>query len=306
MNRSHRKNNPVTISDFRKLGKRRLAGKTPQEAYDLHQKRKKEKERVAKATSVANWLRLGRKSEIRPNGVRLFPLESGIDYSQVVDDPRKKRWAGSLATYTTSWIKSVDCGRYSSRCTYTKYDHYRCIESWGYLTNGKLYYRVDTGNGLRSGFLSAPRGWRFDKDENGLKIVSKDGKKDYHPINTDFYTGNNREITKRLTEKAKKNYETRREAESRLSQEKRLFREADKMGVLVCLKDSILAGNCVAGSTNWCSIHGIDPTGHIRPAKLLASANGDYRRVAIVVAQAIRRHRREMEQGFCNLEEHRA
>jgi Arc/MetJ-type ribon-helix-helix transcriptional regulator len=82
------------------------------------------------------------------------------------------------------------------------------------------------------------------------------------------------------------------------------IRRAEKEGCLVCLADSLKAGNCRGGSESWARRHGIDPMAHTLPSVLLAKANGEYRRVSLVVTVALRRHEREMRQGYADLSEH--
>lgn len=295
-------NRPYNITGFRALGKKKLGKRTAEEAFQIYQERQKNKQDKPDMLSVSQWMREGRKVAFKPNHIRYFYLEESDSYSKIIDDPRKKNWSSPLATFQKSYIKTEDCGRYSSRCTYTKYQYRRCIESWGALVNGKLYFRVAVGrNQVKSGFLKAPRGWKFDIDKNGFRIVSKDGKKDYHPT---WSTVRADDPVGCMVMEAKRNYQLRKEEEKKLKQEKKIIREADKLGVMVCLRDSITVGNCLAGSLNWARSHGFDPKTHVKPSKLLEKANGEYRRVALVIASAVRRHKKEVEQGFSNLADH--
>lgn len=81
--------------------------------------------------------------------------------------------------------------------------------------------------------------------------------------------------------------------------------KAEQEGAAICLRDSIKAGNCEAGTRQFAARHGLDPQRHYRPTELLAIANGDAHRVRLAVAVGLRRHRQEMRQGFALLEDHR-
>lgn len=148
--------------------------------------------------------------------------------------------------------------------------------------------------------IYAPRGWRWDVDANGLRLrMCSNAKIDYHPTASELI-GNVRELPKLAHALAAK----RREQAARTAKEQRIIREADQNGLLVCLQDSIRAGNCEAGSINWATKHGFDPRRHYSPSELLAVANGDTNRVAIVVLTAARRHMREMAAGICEVADH--
>jgi hypothetical protein len=82
-------------------------------------------------------------------------------------------------------------------------------------------------------------------------------------------------------------------------------KRAEEIGVMVCLADSVRAGNCRAGSENFARNHGLDPSKHYTPAEVLAVANGQTRFVALACTAALRRTIRELDRGYSDLAEHR-
>jgi hypothetical protein len=150
--------------------------------------------------------------------------------------------------------------------------------------------------------IAAPFGYRWERDKNGVKLVSRSHPdRDYHPTAGDLL-GNVRDIVAKL----KANYETRRLANANKKQQLAAVRRAEREGATVCLRDSIRAGNCIAGTSNFCQRHGLDSRRHYKPSEVLAVANGDASRVALVVTVALKRHREEMRRGYAILAEHQA
>lgn len=80
--------------------------------------------------------------------------------------------------------------------------------------------------------------------------------------------------------------------------------EADD--IYVCAADSYRAGNCKAGTASFASRHNLDIHRHYRAAELAAQANGDGRFVKAAIIAGFRRHRREIERGYCLLSDHAA
>jgi len=301
---------PSAIRHFRKIIKAHRHGRTPQEMLDLHNQRAENKPGTPEP-SLVRWIATRQTSNVAaPSNVRAIPLGShspnGI---AACTDNRKKNFRTPKATLLRSRIDTHDLGRYSSRCSYTHYEYTQRVESWGAVIGNNLYYRVDAADGLRSGICKAPRGFRWDIDANGIRIVSRtDARCDYHPTAADLIgTG-----VPKLAEAAKRNLAIRREQAALAREEKKnqqraiaLIRQAEREGATVCLADSVRAGNCRAGTENWARNHGLDPQKHYAPSKLSAIANGDGARVAIVIATAIRRHRTEMARGYAELSDHR-
>lgn len=172
---------------------------------------------------------------------------------------------------------------------------YLVIESWAFVRRDWIEYHLG-GQTIR---ITAPRGYRWSRDANGLMLIGRAG--EYHPTADDLLAGA-KAVVARLKERAA----TRRQAAKKAQQQLRMVKRAEKEGARICLADSLRAGNCRAGSTNWAQRHNLDPLQHYRPTQVLALANGDASRVAIVAAAAIRRHQHEMERGYCLLSEHYA
>lgn len=102
---------------------------------------------------------------------------------------------------------------------------------------------------------------------------------------------------------AKDDHSLRVKAQKEKSRYLSHIKQAQKEGVMVCIGDSLRAGNCRVGTESWGQQFGLSPKEHYRPNYLLKLAPKD-KRVALVVAQAIRRHRMEMERGYGIVSEH--
>lgn len=146
--------------------------------------------------------------------------------------------------------------------------------------------------------IAAPRGYRWDIDANGLVLVGAAG--DYHPTASHLIQGG-----KHCVEMLKQHAEVRKIQAAKAKQQTSVIRKAEKEGATVCLRDSLRAGNCEAGSRNWAARHGLDSRKHYRPSEVLVLANGDASRVALVIAVAMKRHRMEMHRGYAELADHR-
>jgi hypothetical protein len=146
--------------------------------------------------------------------------------------------------------------------------------------------------------IPAPRGWRWDIDATGLYMRS--GRTAYHPTASELIGA-----PADLVRAAREAHAVRRAAKARTAKEQRIIRDAQKNGLAVCLRDSVRAGNCAAGTETWARRHGLDVSRHYQPAQLLSQANGDTSRVAIAVLTAARRHIRECAAGVCQLVDHR-
>jgi hypothetical protein len=197
---------------------------------------------------------------------------------------------------------------------------------------GVWVYSVVSGNwqtitlkiDLDSHTIHAPRGYRWDADEDGLCLRGVAG--DYHPTASELIEAASCRC-KNLIESLKRNAATRKRVKRELAaqakankaaqkkkavdekrrarQEASLLKQAEREGCMVCLADSIRAGNCFVGSHSWATRFGLDPAQHYRPSEILAKADAD-RRVMLVVAVAVKRHTEEMRRGYALLSEHRS
>lgn len=147
--------------------------------------------------------------------------------------------------------------------------------------------------------LSAPSGYRWGIDANGLRLVDvTTPDSDYHPSASECWHARE-DGGAALVAAIVRNVETRRrdaEIDARNAQEKAARRAvllAESDGVCVGLCDSITGGNCGAGSRAWATAHGLDPSRYYRASRLLAAGNGEYQRVRRAVLAAIRRQRAE-------------
>lgn len=219
--------------------------------------------------------------------------------------PQRRNWNKPIATTrdaTAVQVCPVDEGRYSSRCTYTHWTYDVKVSSYARVCSGGLYYHY-LGNRV---YYPHPRGYRWQRDTLGVKLVSRANPlDDYHPNGAELMAATRKRVDVRIiTRRLRENAITRRVNAKRLRQEMAAIERAEREGATVCLADSKRAGNCLVGTTAWCRKRGLDDTRHYPPSSLFDAANGDRRRVAAVVQVALRRHRLEMDRGYAILADH--
>jgi len=209
-------------------------------------------------------------------------------------NPRLREWSlGAVAGESYGWRETGDNSNWHKRSTFQR----------GLVVDSvaqRLSAREATLKlaGERHDFR-LPRGYRWKVDRLGLLIADSRGN-DFHPTASDLLQG-----ISHCIQQLKGNAAQRKAEQRKAKQELRILKVAEREGARVCLRDSLCAGNCYAGSESWARQHKLDPHAHVKPSQLLAIANGDTARVAIVVAQSIRRHRTEMSQGYCEVARHR-
>jgi len=286
---------------------------TPKGAHKYimsHQLRISDKPVVA--DSYSNWIEAKREYLENESRRRLdrrmstIPL-GGVSRDEIARAERiknrsRKNWrdpAPSLRVLGESWTNLINCGQYSSRCTYTKWEYLPIVTCFA-IERGNLgleFHWLDTVT-----FLAPPAGYRWQKDRNGIALISTDGKKDYHPDSDDL-----RHYTKSaIRTKAVENYRRRQAVMVEQKRQLSEIKKAEREGAVICVADSKRAGNCVAGTLRFAERHGLDPRKHYSPSQLLKIANGDAHRVALAVAVGLRRHRQEMKLGYCDISAHRA
>jgi len=172
---------------------------------------------------------------------------------------------------------------------WTPGDHETRMQSVGVFVGRTCAWQI---NGVR-GQTMLPPGFRWGKDTHGLRAIS--GPDDYHVSATDLGPGGAGRIVTAL----RANAETRRKLAA-----ERLADEAEAQGILVCLADSLAAGNCRPASEDWARKHNLNLSRHYGAVELLRAGNGDYARVRLAIRAAIARTARENETGFCVLAEH--
>lgn len=175
----------------------------------------------------------------------------------------------------------------------------------------------------------APRGYQWASDANGVKLVRQRDNADYHPTAAELFDGpakahlvvrqladslranakirraNDRAAKRQARESARLSKMSARRAARLAKRDARLTALAERLGVFVCLRDSLTHGNCQAGSLAFAARHGLDAAAHYTPQQLLTLADGDRSRIAGAIAAALRRSKREVEAGYCLLSDHR-
>ena len=95
---------------------------------------------------------------------------------------------------------------------------------------------------------------------------------------------------------------------SREIEAKEQAEKADLEGVHVCLKDSLRAGNCQAGTLAFVGRLGLDEKKHYRALEIFEMAKqkspNDIRLVKLALTAAALRTKKEEEQGYAVISEH--
>lgn len=224
--------------------------------------------------------------------------------------PRLREWSlGEIATTSGAVFSTKEIGSNSDWNKRSTFQRGVLVQSYATCQDFGEAILVLAGKEHR---IKAPRGYRWDIDKNGLLLRAKsDRRADYHPTATELLGP-----VAAIVGKLKENFATRkaaaraakakaRETKAKETQRLEAIKRAETEGATVCLRDSVRAGNCLAGSVTWAQNHGLDSSRHYRPSEVLSLANGDASRVALVVTLALKRHREEMDRGFAVLEEHR-
>jgi hypothetical protein len=196
-------------------------------------------------------------------------------------------------TYTTS-RRHQSVYRYGRWRTIQNAEHNHFIRSLAIITRDKT--RVKWRLHDQSLEITAPEGTSWRRDHHGIALVR--GQDEYHPMAFELYAASKGDWSHILREMD----DNARLRQQELAENMVLAAEAE--GVWVCLQDSLSAGNCLAGTLSWAEQQGIKPGRHYAATELLKCVKTDAGRVRLALSHAIRRHKREMEQGYANLAEH--
>jgi hypothetical protein len=147
--------------------------------------------------------------------------------------------------------------------------------------------------------LNLPAGYAWDKDQDALKAVSVTApENDYHPNVDDIFKGSDYIVNQLRENQAK------RERQAAIA----AAEKAELEGIYICIKDSLRAGNCFAGSTGFAARHGLSVARHYSAFEILkiAESNRDnLSRAKLAISAAIEQHQKEMERGYTLIEDHR-
>jgi hypothetical protein len=145
--------------------------------------------------------------------------------------------------------------------------------------------------------LTAPHGWRFGQDWNGLYVERKKNNKylyRYHFTDEDLKTKStlrtaamDHELSQAATDKREKAWSAKE-------------RVAERVGVFVTAKDSYDSGNCFAGTATWARRSGLN-TRRAYPLRVIERlAKGD-KQVLRACSAAVRRTVNDIDRGYCSL-----
>ena len=194
-------------------------------------------------------------------------------------------------------------GSYSRRCTFKKMEYEFTYNSWATINrDGTLTYVDPYGNKYNR---IAPKGWKWDIDEWGLKLVHKRiPSLDFHPLGDQIVNYHPKEMTKIAIANAqirkKKLKEQKQYLESRISQDLQglnITVEDVLKNATATRKDSYRVGNCQKGTEEFIKKYNIK--GDRVPVKTLIDT--DHPRAMLVAKEAIYRYVLELKQGYCQI-----
>jgi len=192
----------------------------------------------------------------------------------------------------TRWIDDRDCGRYSRRCKYTRYEYVPTMLSRGRATAGHLTANID---GTRYRY-TAPNGWKYGIDSLGIYIRrTKEIRENYrYHLDSDNVRGGLAAMRRAgIDHEAKQRTIARGAPWTRKTQE-----IIDTVGVWATLSDSSTAGNCLSGTRTWCQQNGIDHRRHVC-AETLKRLVGTHYSVQRVIDAATARTAADIRRGYC-------
>jgi hypothetical protein len=221
-----------------------------------------------------------------------------------LEDNRKKNWNQPKVTFGKSRIETYSHGRYSSRCSYERLSYTKMVEAWGKIVNPtKLFVRIDSQR-LINKIITAPRGWEWGSDQNGIKLVKVSSPKiEYHPTAAEFYSAaKDKKVIQGFTKKAKELHQKRQQTEKAENTKARVWKNAIataiRRGDCVTVQDSLIAGNCSAGTLQFCHNHGI--SGYVTVKELTRKfPEIKDERLKLAVLSSIRRNNEDYTRGYC-------
>jgi len=236
----------------------------------------------------------------------LIPLGSGDRLAARVaaeaSNKRRKNWESAEAdrSSVTPDVRTNDCGRYSSRCTYTHYTYTPTLRSCGRQTKSRLVAFV----GRECYRIRAAKGWEFGCDEYGMFAVRSSRSTvvnyRYHFTSEDvrshrqlFLAARNHEAEQLEQKRADRS----RKAESILRAKIRAKLLADG-SVWVKFTDARAAGNCAAGIRQFCGQNGLSVT-KCYPLKAIQRLAAIDNRVQRTIDAAVDRAVTDEIRGFC-------
>lgn len=231
--------------------------------------------------------------------IHLIPLSYG-DASAAMDaaraeHPRRSNWITPRAAMSNGI--SIGTIHYKGRSIgWVGNDYTPTIQSFGRAApDGSMLSATIDGTRYT---VRAGRGYRFEADANGLRLVRIADGADHHPDSADIRAGF-ASMRRRLIDQA-----VRRAAAAR--REKLAAREAAANAALikkalgevyVSFRDARDAGNCDAGIRSYASRHGLDTRIAHRAATLPERDNNP--RVRLATIAATRRWADDIRRGYC-------
>ena len=230
--------------------------------------------RPRRATTQKQWVNsayaLHESREIRDTSVGSrkrchLSLPDDCHYSNLRDCMRKESRIRKPIRQTipgfSSHIHAIDCGSYSMRVRYTRWEYNAIIESWSYVSEhgSAVYWSAKLDNGTNRGSMRAPKGYRFSVDDGLLVVVRNACGTEFHPTALDLARGKSH-LRTCVLESRRRRIDLERVAK-RLQREKHLndlraiaeeSRFQSALGTIcVTEHDSRIAGNCDAGTREF-------------------------------------------------------
>jgi hypothetical protein len=277
------------------LKERGLLKGTIREAFDKRSRR----DILLKANDPEKSLHLDRHLiSVDVAGVKLATQYA--DFKDLPDHKRKRNWGG---IYPTSDVKnragrlrteSINHARFKDWNRYYAQFRSFCVLS---SDDKKMLWFI----GNEHGTMKAAHGWVFGVDHLGPFVVLERRLHQieyrYHFVAPDV---NENRVFNAARDHVATQLRLKRERREQKRKEKEIqyfLKEADLLGVFVTFSDARAAGNCAAGTAEWCRQNKLPLVGGV-PVKLFQGMT-DFR-VVRTIEQARRRSALDLKRGYCD------
>ena len=172
---------------------------------------------------------------------------------------RKQNLEPVEPTTAESRLLTTNCGRYSSRCSYTRYEYTPLVRNFAEVDG--LFAKL-TSDVADSVTIKAPKGYHWDSIKGQLALVRDADGSEFHPSQEDLRKGA-AHCRSSLLENRRLRIESDRRKREQERDKKRAEAERQRMlaalpSIAVTFADSRRAGNCEAGTTRFARMLGVD------------------------------------------------
>jgi hypothetical protein len=299
-------NDSIFASAWKRNMKKKMEGLRNPQVKTLQQITKAFDSRNARQSALSDLINLAARGKYKvSNKNKIIAKIHGIEINCGEKTARKAgahldmrgKEATIEATKGASWLRHVNpetTWKNGKPVNYVRAIRENYVRSFALIRNTQT---IDVALHQQEYSVTLPLGYEWGEDNNGLRaFVCASPTDDFHPSAYDLRCGETH-IVKSINELRTKRDALRAEA----AKEIELAGEA-----MVCLADSIRAGNCMQGTLKWINRAQLNKNRHYAVSEIVEAGvrTGDMHRVRLALATAALRHRREMERGYSILAEH--